>query len=310
MQNLRASIDIGSNSILLLAGDFTGGCYKELLNESNVTGLGRDLDKNKSFLDMAMDESFDVLLSYSKQVQELGLKASDVIVTATEAARVASNAPEFIKRVKDHTGLNIQIITGEGEAYFSTKGILFNTTFSENKICIMDIGGASTEIIDVNPSTVNILTDFSMPFGAVRCTNWNEEGMTAEKLNLIKKNYQDKLKNINTKKLYCVAGTMTSVANMFLENVEFQEKQIHGLKISTKEIFKMVEKYKNYSPENFLQQFPFLGKRAKTINGGLKVATTVFNWLNIEEVEISTYGLRYGTLEQGFIPDEYSIRGK
>lgn len=305
MQNLRASIDIGSNSILLLAGDFSNSNYREILNESNVTGLGRELDKNEAFIQEAMDESFDVLKQYAQQVTEVGINPSEVIVTATEAARVAKNAPEFIERVKNETGLNIQIISGEGEAYFSTKGILFNTEFSEDKICIMDIGGASTEIIEVTPNPTKILTDFSMPFGAVRCTNWNEDNCANEKLESIKFDYNAKISKIQTKKLYCVAGTMTSVANMYLGHTEFQEKKIHGLKISTKDIFEMVEMYKDYSPEQYLEKFPFLGKRAKTIVGGLKVATTVFNWLNIKEVEISTYGLRYGTLEQGFIPDEY-----
>lgn len=309
MEKTRASIDIGSNSILLLAGDFSNNDYIELLNESNVTGLGRDLDKNNSFIQVAMDESFEVLKRYAEQAKKIGINPEDIIVTATEAARVAKNSNEFIKRVKDNTGLNIQIISGEGEAYFSTKGILFNSTFNEEKICIMDIGGASTELIEVTPEPTKILEDFSMPFGAVRCTNWNEEGTTEEKLNRIKMDYDKSISKISTKKLYCVAGTMTSVANMFLGHKEFQEKKIHGLKISTKEIYELVDKYKNYTPKEFVELFPFLGKRSKTIIGGLKVATTVFNWLNIEEVEISTYGLRYGSLEQGFIPDEFIIRG-
>lgn len=304
MNNIRASIDIGSNSILLLAGDFSTN-YKELLNESNVTGLGRELDKNNAFLEISMQESLEVLKQYSKQVQEIGIKPEDVVVTATEAARVAKNAPAFIAKVKSETGFRIQIITGEAEAYFSTKGILFNSSFKEKNICIMDIGGASTEIISVNPQEFIILNDFSMPFGAVRCTNWNEEGITDKKLNDVFEKFKDEIASINTTKLYCVAGTMTSVANMFLGHKEFKEQKIHGLEFSTKEVFKMLDKYKNYSQEDYLKEFPFLGKRAKTINGGLKVATTVFNWLNIDNVEISTYGLRYGTLEQGFIPNEY-----
>ena len=52
MNDKRASIDIGSNSILLLAGEFKDNHFKELLNESHVTGLGRDLDKNQTFLNI------------------------------------------------------------------------------------------------------------------------------------------------------------------------------------------------------------------------------------------------------------------
>lgn len=305
MENKRASIDIGSNSILLLAGEFSNGEYKELINESNVTGLGRELDKNKKFLDVSMDESFEVLKSYSKLVKEIGIEPSEVIVTATEAARVAQNASHFFKKVLDETDLNVQIITGAGEAYFSTRGIMFNTKFEEDEIVIMDIGGASTEIIEANTKTGKINLDFSMPFGAVRVTNWLTEKTHEQKLTDIKENFSDQLSKISNKKLFCVAGTMTSVANMYLGHKEFQEKKIHGLEFASDEVFRMLEDHKDKAPEAYLDEFPFLGKRSKTITGGMIVATTVFNWLNIEKVEISTYGLRYGTLEQGFIPDEY-----
>ena len=62
--DLRASIDIGSNSILLLVANVNGDKVDILENESTVTGLGKDLDNNGHFLDSAMDDSYLVLKRY------------------------------------------------------------------------------------------------------------------------------------------------------------------------------------------------------------------------------------------------------
>ena len=64
---MRASIDIGSNSVLLLAGELSEGQLVEHLSEANITGLGKDLDKNGTFLKQSMDETYKVLKSYKKK---------------------------------------------------------------------------------------------------------------------------------------------------------------------------------------------------------------------------------------------------
>ena len=86
----KASIDIGSNSILLLAANI-GAEVNIVLNESHVTGLGRDLDLNQEFIDIAMNESFNVLKDYTHACKKIGIEPKDIIVTATEASRVAKN---------------------------------------------------------------------------------------------------------------------------------------------------------------------------------------------------------------------------
>jgi exopolyphosphatase/guanosine-5'-triphosphate,3'-diphosphate pyrophosphatase len=308
MLDLRASIDIGSNSILLLIGDFSESNYKEIRNESSVTALGRDLDKTGVFHEESMSCSFDVLKDYAAIAKSCGIKPENIITTATEASRVAKNAPEFFERVQSETGINIQIITSEAEAYYSTKGIMFNTTFEEDEICVMDIGGASTELIKLSTKKNKILKDFSMPVGAVRVTNWIEENCFQENLDKVLKDYNKNFQEVKSKKLFCVAGTMTSLAGIFLGLSYFDEKKIHGLNMNTSDIHSMVNSYNSFSKLDFLKEFPFLGKRSATIFGGLLVATAIFKELGVELVEISTYGLRYGTIEQGRILDEHLVK--
>ena len=300
----KASIDIGSNSILLLAAEI-GKEVDILLNESHVTGLGRDLDLNQEFIEVAMDESFKVLKSYVKACQGIGIQASSIIATATEASRVAKNANAFFTKVLRELGLRIIILTGSGEAFYSTKGILFDRSITENEITIMDIGGASTELIKVSPKSENIITSFSMPIGAVRMNNWRNDNKTKERMTSVFSDFEKELTSVQAKKLYCVAGTMTSVGNMYLKNETFIEDAVNGLSMTSDDVFELFNKYSNESSENLLMKYPFLGKRSVTINSGLELACGVLEKLKVEDIVISTYGLRYGTLITDQVESQY-----
>ena len=302
---IRASIDIGSNSILLLICDLSNG-LEVLENEANVTGLGRDLDINKKFIEIAMDESYEVLSQYKKLTDKHGIKPSEVIMTATEASRVAENAPEFYEKIKNELGFEVKIINGEGESYYSAMGVLIDSNISEDVITIMDIGGASTELTRVDVNQKKIIHSFSMPVGVVRLNNWRLAGQLQENLQKVFDEFADDLNLVKTEKLHCVAGTMTSVGNMYLENKEFIEHEVNGLDLPVDVLDEMIFKFKDYSPENYLQHFPFLGKRSQTIKSGLLLADSVTKLLDVEKLYISTYGLRYGTLLTGKIEDEFS----
>lgn len=307
MSNLRASIDIGSNSILLLVVDVDNN-FNVVANESTVTGLGKGLDQTGTFSEDSILDSMNALHKYAEICKKLGVDKKNIIATATEASRVAKNSKIFYEKVYIDTGITVTLITGQAEAYYSTAGILFNTKFDREIIHVMDIGGASTELIKVDVTTRNILESFSMPIGAVRITNWLEQNIYESKLAQVYNDFHEKLKLVSTDKLQCVAGTMTSIANMQLKNKEYKELEVHGHCFSSEEVFKMYEVYKNIEPVEILKTFPFLGKRANTIIGGMLVATNIFKWLNVQNVQISTYGLRYGTIIEGSIKDEFIFR--
>ena len=82
---LRASIDIGSNTILLLVCRQRDHAWEEILNESEVTALGLDVDKNQKFHPQSVEDSFNALRKYHRLVTGFSMKPEEVIVTATEA---------------------------------------------------------------------------------------------------------------------------------------------------------------------------------------------------------------------------------
>jgi exopolyphosphatase/guanosine-5'-triphosphate,3'-diphosphate pyrophosphatase len=309
IKDIRASIDIGSNSVLLLIGDLSHGKLKEISKRSEITQLGKELDKNKVFHQESMDATYEAIKSYAEECDKYEIPRDKIIATATEASRVAQNAPEFFAKIENELGITITIITSEGEAYFSTKGILFDTKFESEIITIMDIGGASTELIRVNTKSLQILETISMPIGAVRSTQWLDDQLFVQNLQKVFLDFRGELDNYQGKELFCVAGTLTSLGNMHLGHKEFVENDVHGMILKSEDIDSLFKKFSNHTPEQFLDLFPFLQKRSNNIRGGLHLVYHLIHRLLVKELTISTYGLRYGTLLEGKIRKEF-IHGK
>lgn len=296
---MRASIDIGSNSILLLVGTFSLGKFDIVAKEANVTSLGKGIDKTGLFSDVAMAESYDVLKSYVDIIKKFDLCPDQVIVTATEASRVASNSRSFFARVKNELGLNVQIITGEGEAYYTSLGVIAGS--SDCDFTIMDIGGASTELMCVVDR--HLSHSISLPLGCVRATEWGQANCEIEQVeNAFRRIDWAKFK---TERLVCEAGSMTSLAAVYLKLREYRDEDVQGLKLSFSDFEKFALKLNAITPAEILSDFPFLGKRAHVIQAGARIAVTICQRLGVKELEVSTYGLRYGTLKEGLIQEKY-----
>lgn len=303
---VRASIDIGSNTTLLLIGEVRDGVLNELANESRVTGLGRELDKNKAFLNIAMEDTISALREYVDIIDKHGIERKDVIMTATEASRVAHNAPSFFQKVKDELSLDVIIINAEGEAHYTAYGVICGSESQFHELTIMDIGGASTEFIKVKSDPFQVCDSISLPFGSVRATDWIKEGSFDEKMDSIIG--KSRLNEFGTEHLFCVAGSMTSLGGMIKGLKEFDPSEVNGTKISFKEFLSFKEKINKATADKLMLKFPFLGKRARSIVGGARLGEKVGTVLGIKTFEISTLGLRYGTLYAGGIDEQFRVR--
>ncbi len=302
---LRASIDIGSNTTLLLLGDLTETSLVELENESRVTGLGRDLDLNQSFLDEAMEDTYSALSEYVKIIDKHLIPRSDVIMTATEASRVAKNAKSFYEKVERELGLKVTLISPDGEAFYTAFGVIRGSDFRANELTIMDIGGASTEFIKVQSEPFQIIDSISLPFGSVRATDWIKEGSFEVKMDQII--LKSRLHEFSTEHLFCVAGSMTSLGGMIKGLSDFDAAEVNGTLVDFEQFLGFKAKIDHANPEQLMEKYPFLGKRAKSIVGGAKLGEKVGKILGIKTFEISTLGLRYGTLYAGAIDERFRI---
>lgn len=311
---IAASIDIGSNSVLLSVSevDTSKGLIEELVSESNVTALGRNVDKTGELSKEAMDETFEALKKYVEILKKYEISVESVPVTATEAARNAKNSRDFFSRIMSELGLEVKILSAEGEAFYTGLGVLsgkeIKQKFSgQREIVVMDIGGSSTELMRVRTSKGVVSEMVSLPVGSVRAKEWFDESCFDSKIQKIFSEYD--LARFETKDLVCVAGSMTSLAAMMSGMRKFDHGKLEGESISFSDFSSFIDKIGHFSGEDLSLRYPFLGKRTSTIIAGARLAKVLIEKIKVENLIVSTQGLRHGLLVEGRVLDQFIVTG-
>ncbi|MCO4792980.1 MAG: hypothetical protein KC493_04670 [Bacteriovoracaceae bacterium] len=304
---LRASIDIGSNSVLLLIANVDDSELEEISDNATITGLGRNLDEEGLFTEEAMEDSLAAFKNYKGLLDKYEIEPQECLITATEASRVAKNSKEFFSNVKSEFGFEVKIISGDGEAHYTARGVTLSILDNEGSdVVIMDVGGASTELILVKSKPFKVKRSISLPVGSVRAKDWIDAGIFQEKLDEILKN--NDLTPYQSESLIGAAGSMTSLGGMMKGLTSFESQKINKQKIEFDKFCEFVDKIQDIDEGDLSSQYPFLGKRSRTIGAGARVARAIGLSLKVSSLEISTFGLRHGTLFEGSIDERFISR--
>ena len=112
-----ASIDIGTNTILLLIAEMDKGRINFLFEMETVVRLGEGVQKNGILSKEAMNRGLQTLAQYLERCQEM--EVQKIFVAGTSALREAKNSEDFLKLAKEKLNLSIEVISGEEEAQLS-----------------------------------------------------------------------------------------------------------------------------------------------------------------------------------------------
>lgn len=161
MENL-AIVDLGSNSARLAVTEIqANGDFREIKRVKENSRLSEGMGSEKILQPAAINHTLAALKRFKHLYQ--GLPNLRVRAIATAAVRQAKNQQEFLARVKRETGLDLQVLSGNKEAYYDYLGVV--RTLKLNHCLILDVGGASCELILVQHKRARNLV--SLPFGAV-----------------------------------------------------------------------------------------------------------------------------------------------
>jgi exopolyphosphatase/guanosine-5'-triphosphate,3'-diphosphate pyrophosphatase len=151
-----AAIDIGSNAARLLISDLippkepVGGAPQNLPEFIKVAlvrvplRLGFDVF-DKGVISSARTEKIIKTIKAYKLLLDV-YEVKHVKICATSAMRDAVNAKEIIKKVKQETGMEIEIISGEEEASLIYENHIAENMTSDESYLYIDVGGGSTEL--------------------------------------------------------------------------------------------------------------------------------------------------------------------
>ncbi len=146
----QAVIDLGTNTFhLMVVEKAADGTETTLFRESRPAKIGK-AGINQGFItEEGIGRALGVLGYFREQLDRLAVPVEQVVAIGTSAIRVAKNQAEFIDRVREATGIRVQVISGDQEAdyiYYGVKasGALKNP---DDTCLIVDIGGGSVEFI-------------------------------------------------------------------------------------------------------------------------------------------------------------------
>jgi exopolyphosphatase / guanosine-5'-triphosphate,3'-diphosphate pyrophosphatase len=294
-----ATIDIGTNSVVLLVAEKTGRTFTPILERAEITRLGRGVDKTKTLSAEAISETVMAVRTFAVESRALGV--DHILAVTTSAARDASNGHQFIDTVFSICGLKVEIISGEEEARLSFLSVS-GEFGSEQGVVVLDIGGGSTEFIFGNKNGIDFRQSFNV--GSVRMTERFIKSAPAITTELVALNAHLKSMFASVPKssleLVAVAGTATTVCAMIHEVDPYDSKKIHGVKLSKMQILTLAVQLAALSNEEKMKLKGLSPKRADVILAGISVLLESMNAIGAAQVTISDRGLRWGLLYDRF----------
>ncbi len=235
---MRAVIDIGSNSILLLVGARAGdGSVSVLHDFARVARLSEGAAASGRLNPVAIERALAVLVEYRGILN--GLEIEGLRAVSTEGVRMAANAVDFLRPAAEVLGVPVQVLSGEEEARLSYRSVALEEPDADD-LRVIDIGGASTELVaGIKLEAQNIV---SHAIGSVRLTEAyiDADPPTArclETLEAAVKTAFARQPLDPSPLLFGLAGTVTTAAALMLGLLSYDRERIDGQRFSTEQIF-------------------------------------------------------------------------
>jgi exopolyphosphatase/guanosine-5'-triphosphate,3'-diphosphate pyrophosphatase len=300
-----ATIDVGTNSVLLLVADRTpDGHFQAVLERAEITRLGRGVDQSRRLSAEGMEATLQVLTAFANEARALG--AEGLAVSATSAARDAQNGAEFLQAAKARAGVTVEIISGEQEAQlsFASAHMDFGRE-AAGPLLVIDIGGGSTEFIyGNNAGRVDFRHSFDV--GSVRMTERHiksDPPSPQEREHVaafLRQTFSALPPPPPAAQLVGVAGTVTTIYSVHHRIDPYDAARVHGGTLTRTQLEQVVDTLCTL-PLAERRHLPGLQpKRADVIPAGALILLEALRALKLDQCRVSDRGLRWGLMAHRF----------
>ncbi len=300
-----ATIDVGTNSVLLLVADRQpDGRFHAVQERAEITRLGRGVDQSRRLSPEGMETTLQVLSDFADEARRLGAEA--IAVSATSAARDAQNGAEFLEAARQRAGLTVEIISGEQEAQlsFASAHMDFGSA-AAGPLLVVDIGGGSTEFI-YGDTAGKVTFRHSFDVGSVRMTERyvRADPPSAEDRARVEAHLRETFSSLPPcppgAQLVGIAGTVTTLFTVRHAIDPYDPERVHGGTLSLAELDALVDSLCQ-KPLAERQKLPGLQpKRADVIPAGALILRECLRALRLDNCLVSDRGLRWGLLAHRF----------
>jgi exopolyphosphatase/guanosine-5'-triphosphate,3'-diphosphate pyrophosphatase len=317
-----AALDLGTNNCRLLIAKPAANGFRIVEAYSNIVRLGEGLSHTGQLADHAMDRALHALKICAEKIARR--RCAKIRAVATQACRSAANGAAFIDRVRQETGLALQIITPREEAHLAVAGCLNLLDRKAHAALVIDVGGGSTELswvdlrsggLDLDPrrfepQRLPVKAWISIPVGVVTLAErfpeddddrlgWYRTMVEAMKTDIAACREAEAVRpafDAGRAHLVGTSGAITSLAGIHLGLKRYDRQRVDGLWMSRGECEATADRLLQVDVKGRAAE-PCIGpERADLVLAGAAILQAVQELWPCERVRVADRGLREGLL--------------
>lgn len=285
-----ALIDIGSNSIRLTVYKINQDGFKILFKEKEMTGLANYVE-NDDLSNEGILCAINTLNNFNNNLDLLQIENRKYFATAS--LRNINNTQEALTKIKQETGIEIEVLSGEQEANCGYLGAMVD--FKQDSGVFIDVGGASSEVTIFENS--NIISAESYGIGSLKLYHDEvKKILPGEKsLKRLQKRINTSLSNAkgDYENAVAVGGSARACLRLCnkLFNLPNKNRQISIDELN--KLYDLLISDDKKAAEIILKYEP---ERIHTLIPGLSIIKAIVDRYKCQNIFISRYGIREGYL--------------
>ena len=282
-----AAIDVGSNAMrLFFCRVLENGHEPTFIKESMIRmplRLGHDAFTKNIISDETCNKFVNTMHGFNSLIQAydpISFKAC-----ATEAMRQATNGLDLVTRVKEETGVNLNIITGKEEANIIISTHIDRYLQTDQHFLYVDVGGGSTELTIIKNKKTLFSKSFSI--GSVRLL---EGQVTEDDWRMMKEWIVDKTSTITNIQSIGSGGNINKILTLL--------EKSKGKSVTIQEIKSIIKKIKPFSIYDRIVKLELRPDRADVIVHAGKIYSKCMKWSGANNMIVPQVGLADGIISQ------------
>jgi exopolyphosphatase / guanosine-5'-triphosphate,3'-diphosphate pyrophosphatase len=291
-------IDVGSNTArLVIFEGFPGGSLRAIDQRKELPRLGLDTGPDGSLSGAAMARGIAALERFAAVLRSLD--SPRTLAVATSAVRDAPNAPEFLHRVQQATGMSLRILSGTEEGRYAYLGVCNAWQLDDALVC--DLGGGSLQIVEVRAGKLR--NSVSLPLGALRLTQrfLHHDPPRLRELDELRSSVRETVRSAlaafggsGRYDVYAVGGSIRALARASIDLREYPIARVHGFDLRERDLEALYEILAEL-PASQRRALPGIGAdRVDVIVAGLVAFQELLRATRAPHIVVSGTGIREG----------------
>jgi exopolyphosphatase/guanosine-5'-triphosphate,3'-diphosphate pyrophosphatase len=293
-----AIIDIGSNSVRLVAYEGLTRAPTPIYNEKVLAGLGRHVATTGRLDDEAVARAVKALKRFRLLCRTIGV--ADIHVLATAAARDALNGEAFLQAAADACGCPVELLSGAREAELSALGVI--SGFYRPDGIVGDLGGGSLELVDVAGDDVGRGITLRLGGLALQDLSGNSP-KKARKIVREALERADPLRSLKGRTFYAVGGTWRALARLHQADRGYSLRVMHGYRMDPEDGLRFLELVEEADAVSLKEIEAVSEARRPLLAYGAIVLEEIIRAGRPDEISVSVLGVREGLLYEMLDPE-------